>query len=121
MLGESHPRRIVVMYAGYNNEARTHLSLGKDAPISRPTERFGHVVARAPGWRPASPRCSNLAFGRDRGNFLPALMEVPSKKLEALQKRAVQSTFDFIDFGPSISTRSRGSRLITTARGRTAA
>ena len=27
------------------NEARTHLSLGKDAPISRPIERFGRVIA----------------------------------------------------------------------------
>ncbi|UPJ49640.1 site-specific DNA-methyltransferase [Bradyrhizobium sp. 200] len=31
-------------------------------------------------------------------NFLPSLTEVPSKELEALQERAVQSGFDFIDF-----------------------
>lgn len=31
-------------------------------------------------------------------NFLPSLTEVPSKELEALQERAVQSSFDFIDF-----------------------
>lgn len=31
-------------------------------------------------------------------NFLPSLTEVPSKELEALQKRAIQSGFDFIDF-----------------------
>ncbi|RWJ32021.1 site-specific DNA-methyltransferase [Mesorhizobium sp.] len=31
-------------------------------------------------------------------NFLPALTEVPSKELEALQERAMQSGFDFIDF-----------------------
>lgn len=30
--------------------------------------------------------------------FLPSLTEVPSKELEALQERAVQSGFDFIDF-----------------------
>src|SRR4029434_912050 len=33
--GETHLRRIMSMYASYYNEARTHLSLGKDAPISR--------------------------------------------------------------------------------------
>jgi adenine-specific DNA-methyltransferase len=31
-------------------------------------------------------------------NFLPLLTEVPSKELEALQERAVESGFDFIDF-----------------------
>jgi hypothetical protein len=31
--------------ARYYNEARTHLSLAKDAPISRPIERFGRVIA----------------------------------------------------------------------------
>ena len=31
-------------------------------------------------------------------NFLPSLTEVPAKELEALQERAVESGFDFIDF-----------------------
>jgi adenine-specific DNA-methyltransferase len=31
-------------------------------------------------------------------NFIPSLTEVPAKELEALQERAVQSGFDFIDF-----------------------
>ena len=45
VFGETHLRRIVSMYASYYNEARTHLSLGKDAPISRPIERFGRIIA----------------------------------------------------------------------------
>jgi transposase InsO family protein len=45
VFGETHLRRIMSMYASYYNEARTHLSLGKDAPISRPIERFGRVIA----------------------------------------------------------------------------
>jgi hypothetical protein len=45
VLGESHLRRIVSLYASYYNEARTHLSLAKDAPISRPIERFGRLTA----------------------------------------------------------------------------
>jgi hypothetical protein len=44
--GETHLRRIMSMYAGYYNEARTHLSLGKDAPISRPIEQFGRIIAQ---------------------------------------------------------------------------
>ena len=33
------------MYASYYNESRTHLSLVKDAPIGRPIERFGRIIA----------------------------------------------------------------------------
>ena len=39
-------RRILVKYATYYNEMRTHVSLGKDAPCSRLIERIGDVVAR---------------------------------------------------------------------------
>ena len=31
-------------------------------------------------------------------NFIPSLAEVPTKELEALQERAIESSFDFIDF-----------------------
>jgi hypothetical protein len=40
-----HLRRILAKYANYYNEMRTHVSLGKDAPCTRPIERFGQVVA----------------------------------------------------------------------------
>jgi hypothetical protein len=45
VFGERHLRRIVSLYASYYNEARTHLSLGKDAPISRPIDSFGRIIA----------------------------------------------------------------------------
>ena len=45
VLGETHLRRITSMYAGYYNEARTHLSVAKDTPISRPIEQVGRVIA----------------------------------------------------------------------------
>src|SRR5262245_448178 len=45
VLGESHLRRIVSLYASYYNEVRTHLSLAKDAPLARPIERSGRVIA----------------------------------------------------------------------------
>ena len=31
-------------------------------------------------------------------NFVPSLTEVPAKELEALEERAIESGFDFIDF-----------------------
>jgi hypothetical protein len=40
-----HLRRILAKYAIYYNEARTHVSLEKDAPCPRPIEQFGDVVA----------------------------------------------------------------------------
>jgi hypothetical protein len=45
VLGETHLRRIVAMYASYYNEVREHLSLGKDAPIGRPIECFDRIIA----------------------------------------------------------------------------
>ena len=40
-----HLRRILVRYATYYNEVRTHVSLGKDAPYTRPIERLGDIIA----------------------------------------------------------------------------
>ena len=41
-----HLRRILARYAAYYNEARTHISLGKDAPCRRPIERFGDIISQ---------------------------------------------------------------------------
>ena len=41
-----HLRRILSKYASYYNEVRTPLSLGKDAPCTRPIERFGDIIAQ---------------------------------------------------------------------------
>ena len=40
-----HLGRILAKYATYYNWMRTHVSLGKDAPSTRPIERFGDIVA----------------------------------------------------------------------------
>jgi transposase InsO family protein len=45
VLGEPHLRRIIGAYLTYYNEARTHLSLRKDAPIHRPIQRFGRIIS----------------------------------------------------------------------------
>ncbi len=42
--GEQHLRRILTLYSLYYNETRTHLGLGKDAPLGRHIERSGTIV-----------------------------------------------------------------------------
>lgn len=48
ILGEDHPRRVVGNYVRYYNGARTHLSLAKDAPVSRRVygSGLGRIVSR---------------------------------------------------------------------------
>jgi transposase InsO family protein len=45
VFGEAHLRQILWSYAAYYNEVRTHLSLGKDAPLGRTVQRSGTIVA----------------------------------------------------------------------------
>jgi len=47
VLGETHLRRILKSYARYYNETKTHRSLDKDAPISRPVQRTGGIISHA--------------------------------------------------------------------------
>jgi transposase InsO family protein len=46
VFGERHLRHILLSYMSYHNEIRTHLSLKKDAPISRAVELAGHILCR---------------------------------------------------------------------------
>ncbi len=45
VLGEMHLRRILRSYACYYNDIRTHRSLDKDAPVSRPVQRTGVITS----------------------------------------------------------------------------
>jgi transposase InsO family protein len=47
VLGEAHLRRILKSYARYYNGVRTHRSLNKDAPVSRPVQRSGFISSHA--------------------------------------------------------------------------
>ncbi len=44
---EAHLRRILKSYADYYNGFRTHRSLNKDAPVSRPVQRSGVISSHA--------------------------------------------------------------------------
>ena len=46
VVGERHLRHVLLSYMKYYNEARTHLSLNKDAPAPRAIERAGHILCR---------------------------------------------------------------------------
>jgi len=41
---EQHLRRVLTSYSLYYNEARTHLGLGKDAPLGRAVQRSGTIT-----------------------------------------------------------------------------
>ena len=44
IFGEAHLRRVLSAYAAYYNQARTHLALGKDAPLHRAVQRSGAIA-----------------------------------------------------------------------------
>jgi hypothetical protein len=44
-MGEAYLRQLLKSYTRYYNESRTHLSLDKDAPFSRPVQVSGRIVA----------------------------------------------------------------------------
>jgi transposase InsO family protein len=46
VFGERHLRHVLLLYLNYYNETRTHLSLDKDAPVSRAVDRAGHILCR---------------------------------------------------------------------------
>jgi len=43
VFGEAHLRRVLRFYASYYNKVRTHRSLDKDSPVSRPVQRTGSI------------------------------------------------------------------------------
>jgi transposase InsO family protein len=47
VLGERHLRHLLLSYMTYYNEARTHLSLDKEAPIPRQVQGVGRIYGEA--------------------------------------------------------------------------
>ena len=44
VFGEMHLRYMLRSYAKYYNQARTHLALNKDAPVSRAIQTIGRIL-----------------------------------------------------------------------------
>jgi len=47
ILDQRSLRHLLLSYMNYYNETRTHLSLDKDAPVSRAVDRAGHILCRS--------------------------------------------------------------------------
>ena len=46
IFGERHLQGVLSLYSLYYNETRTHLGLGKDAPLRRAVQRHGAIVTK---------------------------------------------------------------------------
>jgi transposase InsO family protein len=46
VFGERHLRHVLLSYMNYHSEIRTHLSLEKDAPVSRAVKLAGTTLCR---------------------------------------------------------------------------
>jgi hypothetical protein len=46
VLSERHLRQLLLSYGTYQNEARTHLPLNKDAPVPREVQSAGQIFAK---------------------------------------------------------------------------
>ena len=62
VLDEMHLRRVLKSYADYYNSLRTHRSLNKDTPVSRPVQRTGVISSRPHPGRTSSPLRPCLSF-----------------------------------------------------------
>jgi hypothetical protein len=60
VFGERHLRHVLLSYMNYHNEIRTHLSLEKDAPVSRAVKLAGTILCRR-SW----VGCTTNMFGFD--------------------------------------------------------
>src|ERR1700732_4532463 len=67
VFGEAHLRRILRSYARYYNDIRTHRSLGKDAPVSRPGSADRNHQLKSDPWRTSSPLRPALGFRYTQG------------------------------------------------------
>ena len=134
VLGEAHLRRILNSYADYYNSVRTHRSLDKDAPVSRPVQRSGLISSDAIFGRtsPSLPPGLSLRYTQARlhvhplpgDGLYPFLEEFSGRRSPALRTFANASagpaTTSFRSHSPSDTSRrmSASRALFTLARPR---
>src|SRR5271170_2850097 len=87
VLSERHLRHLLLSYMKYYNGARTHLSLEKDAPFSRPVERAGQILCRPILSGLHHQYVRPLIFDRHTSSRLPP--GSPVKKLTPVAVRAI--------------------------------
>ena len=76
IFGERHLRRVLTSYSVYYNETRTHLGLGKDAPLGRAVERSGTVVSHTGSVRITSSLRADIIFGKDSRSDIDDIFRV---------------------------------------------
>lgn len=69
VLGEGHLRRVMTAYIAYYNQARTHLTLSKDAATRRDVRLSGSIKLNPTSRRFASSIYADIVFGRDSTLF----------------------------------------------------
>ena len=78
VFGERHLRHALACYAAYYNQARTHLSLNKDAPLSRPIQTIGRIPFHDQSWADCIIIMSGFSFrqGQHPNKRTRAVLEV---------------------------------------------
>ena len=66
IFSERHLRHLLLCYMKRYNRGRTHLSLEKDAPVSRAVDRAGHILLSPNLGRTAPPIWPDLIYDRHR-------------------------------------------------------
>jgi hypothetical protein len=87
IFGERHLRRTLTAYFSYYNETRTHLSLDKDAPISRAVQRCEDYSRYAHSVWAASSLRADIVFGRDRLTWLDVSPSQNAKRAASFRQR----------------------------------
>jgi hypothetical protein len=80
VLGGEHLRRILKNYAAYYNGVRTHRSLQKEAPVSRPVQRSGAII-RTPSWADFIINTFGFSFRYTQGLSPPILCQLSWRTL----------------------------------------
>jgi transposase InsO family protein len=87
VFGERHLRHLLNSYQKYYNEARTHLSLHKDAPIPRAAQRVGLPLAM-PFWADCTTIFQSVSF-RHGQRSVRILLHLPAVEIASSQTHAI--------------------------------
>jgi Integrase core domain len=99
VLSEAHLRRVLAAYAGYYNELRTHLSLGKDPPRHQPVQR----LACSPLSRSSADCTMNIAGRSFRQGqlFVPRTVRNRGAAFGRVQSCSVRQAIGRCNIAPS--------------------
>ena len=118
VLDETSLRRILRRYFDYYHESRTHLSLDKDAPIPRPLQPSGRIVAipQVCGLHHRYERRAARWWAHSTNFWFPPtsqpLSVLKNPLFRAITEKTGESRLVRIGFGPPASNRPNGAVLV---------